>query len=78
MAKKAKEVKEKFIPEVVEEGVTRTEEKMNPADALASQEIVRKPGNWIKATMTEVADFEAKGVLIGFDSAKMEVLIKEA
>jgi hypothetical protein len=74
MVRKAKEV---FQPESLGDGVSRTEEKINPTDAIIEQLPAEKSGNWKKATMEEVASYEAQGVLIGFDPATMEVLIKE-
>lgn len=54
-------------------------EKETPLDkiATADAEKKRKPGNWIKATIEQVAVHEAAKTLVGYDPAKGEVLLKE-
>lgn len=70
--------KEEFIPEVVDEGVVRDEEKMNPMDLVAASdsEKVRTAGNWKKVPQGEIARLEEEGLLVGYDSLTGEVLLK--
>ncbi len=71
------EVNTDFVPEVVDEGVVRDEEKENPIDLVNSTVSVRKEGNWKKVTHAELVQLEADGLLAGFDPENSEVLIKE-
>ncbi|MEA2036148.1 MAG: hypothetical protein U9O94_01465 [Nanoarchaeota archaeon] len=68
---------ETFVPETVDDGVTREEKKETPMDLVENTVKVRKKGKWIKASLKEIADFEARGLLIGYDPAAGEVLLKE-
>lgn len=67
---------EKFVPETVDAGVVRDEQKENPMDLVNSTVRVRSLGKWKKVTPVEMAEIEAKGLLLGFDPATGEVLIK--
>lgn len=69
--------KKKSAPESVDEGVVRDNPKETPMDQVSASIDVKFPGKWVKATVDEVSDYEKKGVLLGFDKKKMEVLIKE-
>lgn len=56
-------------------GVTR-DESFNPVVDNKPVKAEKVPGAWIKVTREEMAKFEADGVLIGYDSATGEALIK--
>lgn len=79
MARKKKDdVKEPEIavPEVVADGVTRDVGKENP---ILDNDMERKPrieGNWKKVSAGELAALEASGVLLGYDPATCEALVK--
>jgi hypothetical protein len=68
---------EAFVPEVVDEGVIRSEAKENPLDLVADIERKRKKGKWRKVTREELVQAEAQGLLIGYDQETEEALIKE-
>lgn len=76
MVRKKKEVEE-FVPEVVDEGVVRDQEKENPIAGLENEVIVRHPGAWKKVSHDELAQLEASGQLLGYDQKTGEVLLKE-
>lgn len=57
------------------------EEESNPIEVASPSmdnvvEKKRKEGNWIKATASEVASYEASGKLKGYDPSTGEVLLK--
>ncbi len=61
--------------EKVGEGVNRTEKKKNPIDLIPVKK-VRKSGVWKNATESERKEYEEKGILIGYDKEKEQVLLK--
>ena len=71
--------KEKFVPEVIDKGVTRDEKKETPMDLVkqADENKQRFAGKWIKATDEEVAKYQSQGILVGYDREAGEVLLKE-
>lgn len=59
----------------IAEGVTR-DESFNPVVDNKPIKAEKVPGAWVKVTREQMAKFEAAGVLIGYDYATGEALIK--
>ena len=75
-APKPEEKKKVPLPESGNEGVARVE-KETPMDNVSEEPRARAEGKWIAANAQQLAQYEADGVLHGYDNEYGEVLIKE-
>jgi hypothetical protein len=73
MGRPKKNVEEVVEQEVVAEGVVR-DVKENPMADI--EEAPRVAGNWKKVSYDELVALEASGVLLGYDPATGEALVK--
>lgn len=67
---------EGFVPEQVDDGVVRDEQKENPMDLVNQTVRKRIKGNWKKVSKEEMARLEQAGILRGYDPETGEVLTK--
>jgi len=67
---------EEYVPEIIEEGITKEEKKQDPMDLVNKAVKVRCKGNWKKVSYGEMQRLQEEGLLVGYDPKTGEVLTK--